>query len=401
MKPLHGIHVVDLSAVFSGPMCTALLADQGADVIKVESPEGDTTRHIGPAKGDLAASFIAANRGKRNLALDLKSPDAIAVLHALLAKADVLVENFRPGVMARLGLADADLAARFPKLIRVSITGFGADGPRAQDKAYDAVIQALGGLAASQRDPTSGAPVVLASTVSDKVTALTAAQAVTAALFARDRPGGTGLGQRVEVAMLDATVAFQWTDAMYNHVWVDDPPAAFPEFGANQRAWRTADGYVATMVPQPAEFLGMCTALGHPEIVDDPRFATLPARYRNGKALRALLEPLMAQFDNATLEARFRAHGAALGRVNERTDLMADPQVLHNGCAVLVPNGGGEPVRVARSAARFDGQVQAPSTGAAHLGEHSISVLQALGFDAQRIDALLANGTVRLPKAPA
>ena len=399
--PLQGIRIVDLSTVFSGPMCAALLADQGAEVIKVESPDGDTTRNIGPAKGDLAASFIAANRGKRNLALDLKSPDAKAVLHALLARADVLIENYRPGVMDRLGLADADLAARFPTLIRVSITGFGADGPRAQDKAYDAVIQAIGGLAASQRDPATGAPVILASTVSDKVTALTAAQAVTAALFARDRRGGDGQGRRVEVAMLDATVAFQWPDAMYNHVWVDGAPPPFPEFGATQRPWRTADGYVATMVPQQAEFLGMCTALGRPEIMDDPRFATLPARYRHGKELRATLEPLMAQFDNATLETRFRAHGAALGRVNERPELLADPQVQHNGCAVLVPNGDGEQVRVARSAARFDGQVQSPTRGAARLGEHSREVLQELGFDAERIAALVASGTVRLPKKPA
>jgi crotonobetainyl-CoA:carnitine CoA-transferase CaiB-like acyl-CoA transferase len=395
--PLQGIRIVDLSTVFSGPMCTALLADQGAEVVKVEAPEGDTTRSIGPAKGDLAASYIAANRGKRNIALDLKQPAALDVLQALLAQADVLVENMRPGVMARLGLADADLAARYPRLIRVSITGFGPDGPRAQDKAYDAVIQAIGGLAASQRDPATGAPVILASTVSDKVTALTAAQAVTAALFARDRRGGDGRGRRVELAMLDATVAFQWPDAMYNHVWVDDAPPPFPEFGATQRPWRTADGYVATMVPQQAEFLGMCTALGHPEIMDDPRFATLPARYRHGEELRATLEPLMALFDNATLEARFRAHGAALGRVNERPALLADPQVQHNGCAVLVPNGDGEPVRVARSAARFDGQVQAPTHGAARLGEHSRQILAELGFDAQRIAALVASGAVRLP----
>jgi len=397
-RPLQGLHVVDLSTVFSGPMCGALLADQGAEVVKVEALDGDTTRHIGPAKGDLAASYIAANRGKRNIALDLKQPDALAVLHALLARADVLIENMRPGVMARLGLADADLAVRHPRLIRLSITGFGPDGPRAQDKAYDAVIQAIGGLAASQRDPGTGAPVVLASTVSDKVTALTAAQAVTAALFARDRPGGSGLGGRVEVAMLDATVAFQWPDAMYNHVWVDDAPPPFPEFGATQRAWRTADGFVATMVPQQAEFLGMCTALGHPEIIDDPRFATQPVRYRHGKELRALLEPLMAGFDNATLEARFRTHGAALGRVNERPDLLVDPQVQHNGCAVLVANGDGEQVRVARSAARFDGEAQVPTRGAARLGEHSAELLQELGFDAERIAALVASGAVRLSR---
>jgi len=398
--PLQGIRIIDMSAVFSGPMATALLADQGAEVIKVESPEGDTTRFIGPAKGDLAASYVAANRNKRNLALDLKSPDALPVLHALLATADVLVENFRPGVMARLGLTDADLAARFPALIRVSITGFGADGPRGQDKAYDAVIQALGGLACSQRDPATGAPVILASTVSDKVTALTAAQAITAALFQRTRNGHRG--QRVEVAMLDATVAFQWPDAMYNHVWVDHPPKPFPEFGATQRPWRTADGYVATMVPQQAEFQALCNALGQPQITQDQRFASQVARYQHGPEVRAVLAPLFAQMDTATLERRCREEGAALGRVNERLDLLADPQVQHNGCAVLVANGDGEPVRVARSAALFDGQAQVPQRGAARLGEHSVEVLRELGFDDARIDALVASGAVRRPTpAPA
>ena len=396
-RPLHGIRIVDLSTVFSGPMAATLLSDQGADVIKVESLDGDTTRHIGPAKGDLSSSFIAANRGKRNLAIDLKAPAAHEVLHALLTRADVLIENFRPGVMQRLGLADADLAERHPRLIRASITGFGADGPRAADKAYDAVIQALGGLAASQRDPATGAPVILASTISDKVTALTAAQAITAALFARERDGQ---GRRVEVAMLDATVAFQWPDAMYNYVWLDDPPPPMPEFGATQRAWRTADGHVATMVPQPAEFAGMCAALGRPDIPQDPRFSTLPARYRNGPALRALLEPLMAQFDNATLEERFRSHGAALGRVNERPEVLTDPQVLHNQTVVTVVNGTAGPVRVARGAARFDGQPMAPLRGAARLGEHSIEVLREVGVDDAQIAALVERGVVRVRTAP-
>jgi crotonobetainyl-CoA:carnitine CoA-transferase CaiB-like acyl-CoA transferase len=396
-KPLAGLKVVELGTLIAGPFCTRILAEFGAEVIKVESPDGDTTRFIGPAKGDLAASYVAANRNKRNLALDLKSPQAIGVLHALLARADVLVENFRPGVMARLGLADDDLAARFPSLVRVSITGFGPDGPRGQDKAYDAVIQALGGLACAQRDPASGAPVILASTVSDKVTALTAAQAITAALFARARDGGRG--RRVEVAMLDATVAFQWPDAMYNHVWVDNAPPAFPEFGATQRPWRTADGWVATMVPQQAEFQALCNALGQPGITQDPRFASQVARYHHGPEVRAVLEPLFARIDTATLEQRCRAEGAALGRVNERTDLLADPQVQHNGCAVLVANGDGDRVRVARSAARFDSAAMVPTRGAARLGEHSTEVLQELGYDAEAIAALVASGAVRLPQA--
>lgn len=393
-RPLDGIRIVDLSAVFSGPMATTLLSDQGADVIKVESPEGDTTRQIGPSKAGLSATYIAANRGKRNIALDLKSPAAKPVLQALIASADVLVENFRPGVMARLGLADTDLAARYPGLVRLSITGFGPDGPRAADKAYDAVIQAVGGVAASQRDPATGDPVVLSSTVCDKLTALTAAQAVTAALLARTRDGR---GRRVEVSMLDATLAFQWPDAMYNHVFIDEPPAPFPEFGATQRPWRTADGFVATMAPQQAEFAAMCAALGRPDIVDDPRFATLPARYRHGRELRALLEPLYAQFDRQTLEAEFRARGAPLGLVNNKHEVLTDPQVLHNQALVALDNGAAGQVRVARSAARFDGQAQAPGCGGAQLGEHSRSVLQELGFSDVDIAALLAAGVVRGP----
>jgi len=397
-RPLAGIRIVDLSTVFSGPMATTLLSDQGAEVIKVEAPEGDTSRAIGPAKGDLSSSFIAANRGKRNLSIDLKAPAARDVLLALIARADVLVENFRPGVMARLGLHDAELAARHPALIRLSITGFGADGPRSGDKAYDAVIQAVGGVAASQRDPATGDPVMLSGTVCDKLTALTAAQAVTAALFARSRDGR---GRRVEVSMLDATLAFQWPDAMYNHVFVDEPPAPFPEFGANQRPWRTADGFVATMVPQQAEFAGMCAALGRPDIVQDPRFATLPARYRHGRELRALLEPLMAAFDSQTLEGAFRARGAPLGPIHDKAAVLTDPQVVHNQTLVSVDNGTAGRVRVARSAARFDGHAQTPQAGAARLGEHGRAVLQELGLDDAQIDALARAGVLRLPPEPA
>ena len=395
-QPLQGIRIVDLTTVFSGPMAAALLGDQGAEVIKVESPEGDTARLVGHTKGDLSSSFIAANRGKRCIALDLKAPAARDLLLALIARADVLMENFRPGVMARLGLADADLAARFPKLIRLSITGFGATGPRAADKAYDAVIQAVGGVAASQRDPRTGDPVMLATTVCDKVTALTAAQAVTAALLARERDGQ---GRRVEVAMLDATLAFQWPDAMYNHVFLDEPPAPFPEFGASQRPWRVVDGFVATMVPRQDEFIGLCKALGQPDLPQDQRFASQPARYRNGPALRTLLEPVFAGLTKATLEAACRAHGVPLGVLNEHAEVLTDPQVQHNAMLLTLANGAAGRVRVARAAALFDGQPQQPHSGAGRLGEHGLAVLAELGLAGHEIDKLVADGVLKLPKA--
>jgi crotonobetainyl-CoA:carnitine CoA-transferase CaiB-like acyl-CoA transferase len=393
--PLAGVRIVDLSTVLSGPLATALLADQGAEVVKVESPEGDTARRVGPAKGDQSAMFIAANRGKRCIALDLKAAAAHPVLHALIGRADVLVENFRPGVMARLGLADAMLAERYPRLVRLSITGFGPDGPRAGDKAYDAVIQAVSGVSATHPVRATGEPDLLPTLVCDKLTALTAAQAVTAALLAR---ASDGRGRRVQVSMLDAALAFQWPDAMYNQVFLDNPPPPFPEVGATTRPWRTADGHVATMSPQQAEFAAICDSLGRPDIAQDPRFATSAGRNHHGQALRDLLEPFMARQTTANLEAAARERHAPLGAVLSRAQVVADPQVRHNQTLVTVNNGALGRVRLARSAALFDGVAQAPSTGAAAIGAHGAELLRELGFSDDAIQALVAQRVLRLPE---
>ena len=391
--PLVGLHVLDLSTVVSGPMATALLADQGAAVIKVESPDGDTCRFIGPTKGDLSAIYIAINRGKRSLAMDLKAPGAAAILHALVRRADVVVSNFRPGVLDRLGLDDATLAGLNPRLIRLVISGYGATGPAAGDRVYDAVIQAVAGVAASNRNPHTGAPHLVPTLVVDKLTAITAAQAVSTALYARERDGQ---GRRVDVSMLDAMLAFQWPDAMYNHVFIDQPPPHFPELGATQKPWQTADGYAATMAPQQSEFAGQCTALGQPEIADDPRFATQRLRNRHAPELRALLEPLMARFTNQQLLANFRAHGAPLGLVNERPAVLTDPQVQHNQALVEIDHGDVGRVRLARQGARFDGQPLPPAGPAAHLGQHGAAVLAELGFSAAQVAQWVADKTVSL-----
>jgi len=392
--PLAGIRIVDLSTVLSGPLATALLADQGADVIKVESPEGDTARRVGPAKGDQSAMFITANRGKRLIALDLKAPQARPVLHALIDRADVLVENFRPGVMARLGLDDALLAERWPALIRLSITGFGNDGPRAGDKAYDAVIQAVSGFSASHPVRTTGEPDLLPTLVCDKLTALTAAQAVTAALLARTRDGR---GRRVQVSMLDAALAFQWPDAMYKHVFVEGSPPDFPEIGTTTRPWRTTDGHVATMTPQQAEFKAVCAALGRPDIGEDPRFATSASRMKYGPELRALLEPLMAARRTAELEADARALHAPLGAVLTRQQVLDDPQVRHNGSVVTLDDPATGPLRLARSAALFDGVPQEPRGASGAIGADGPALLRELGLRDDEIQTLAAAGVLHLP----
>ena len=203
--PLHGIRIIDLSAVVSGPMATGILADQGADVIKIEPPKGDLTRVIGPAQGDISALFASINRGKRSLVLDLKHPAGKAILRELLAGADALVENFRPGALDRLGFSFEVLQQINPRLVCLSIAGFGHSGPMAGYRVYDPVIQAVSGFADAHPDPDTGEPRLLQTLLCDKVTALTAAQALTAALLAR---GPEGRGQRIELSMLDAALAF-------------------------------------------------------------------------------------------------------------------------------------------------------------------------------------------------
>lgn len=394
--PLEGIRVVDLSTVLSGPLAASMLADQGAEVIKVESLEGDTCRLIGPAKGDLSAMYIATNRGKKSLAMDLKAPQAKAILAKLLVKADVVINNFRPGVMARLGLDDEALVAINPRLIRLSITGFGTQGDARDDKAYDAVIQAVTGVAATQRNPINGQPTVLATAVCDKLTALTASQAIVSALFARERDGK---GRRIDLSMLDASLAFQWPDAMYNHVFMEEPPATFPEFGINQKPYKTLDGFVASMCPQNSEFRGQCKALGREDIADDPRFATLPLRTRHGKELRELIEPLMATFTTQQLIESFRQQTTPIGRINERQDVLTDAQVVQSGSLVEFEHGKLGKVRLPQHPAFFDGKRLAPSRLAAHLGEHGWEVMHSLGYTDAEIQNLTAAKVLKVPPA--
>ncbi len=388
--PLAGIRVLDLSAVYSGPMAAALLADQGADVIKVESPGGDICRGIGPVKGDISATFVAMNRGKRSIVLDLKKKAGQDVLRDLIARTDVLMENFRPGVMAKLGFDRDTLEQINPRLIYLSITGFGQDGPYTEARVYDAVIQAVSGMCASHLEKPGGEPGLVATTICDKLTSITAAQAVTTALLARERDGH---GRIVELNMLDTALAFNWPDAMYNHMWLDDPPPPSPEVGGTLRPYKTRDGYLTTMTPQQGEFNALCKGLGASELAQDPRFSSLPARSRHPKEIRATLEPLFAAHDTDALVARLHAADAPVGKVNRKIEVLTDPQVVHNRALVEIDHGKLGRIRVARAAARFDRAEPAPLRPAPHLGADGEDVLRELGYDNGRI-AQLKNAAV-------
>ncbi len=385
---LAGIRVLDLSQIVSGPLAACVLADQGAEVIKVETPGGDPVRGFGPAKGDLSATFIAVNRGKRGIVLDLKQPSGGAVLRDLIARADVLIENFRPGVIDRLGFGYAACRALNPRLIFASITGFGPDGPYANIRVYDPVVQAVSGLAATQTD-AAGRPGLIKSLVADKVTGLTAAQAITAALFHRER---TGEAQRVDVAMLDAAVAFNWPDGMYNHSFADDAPPPWPPYGDTNATRDAADGHVVVGALQDAEFAALVRALGCDDLADDPRLKSLAGRMRH----RAEYQPrITAALEAASLDvlmAGFVREGAVGGRVNALAQVADDAQVVHNDLVAEIDHGALGRVRTARHAARFAATPVPPPGCAPHLGEHTAAVLSELGRSDADIAALLTCG---------
>ena len=348
MGPLAGIRVLDLSQIVSGPMAAAWLADQGADVIKVETPAGDPVRFVGAKKGRVSALFVSVNRGKRGELVDLKSPDGRARLEELVGWADVLVENFRPGAMDRLGLGEARCRALNPRLIWCAITGFGPDGPYAGLRAYDPVVQAASGLAAIQADP-DGTPRLVGTIICDKVAALTAAQAITAALFHRER---TGVAQRIDIAMLDAAIAFTWPEGMYNQSFTD-PADPAPDYASLGRLWQAADGHVALGALQDIEFEAVRATLGRPESLADPAYNSFEGRLADYPAVLAAMAAEVAKRTRAELMQGFTTHGAVGCVVNSRDDVPADPQVVHNGCLVEVEQPGCGPVRVARHPIRF------------------------------------------------
>jgi crotonobetainyl-CoA:carnitine CoA-transferase CaiB-like acyl-CoA transferase len=391
--PLAGVRIVDCSAVISGPLATTLLADQGADVIKVEPPgAGDVLRAVGSSRGGMSGLFHVANRGKRSLALNLAHETGRALLRELVRGADVFVQNFRPGVAERMGIGAEALRAAQPELIYVSISGFGSTGPYARQRVYDNVIQAFSGMAAVQREGTDPRP--LRQLACDKITALTAAQAISAALFARARGRG---GRHVELSMLDASIAFLWPDAGADHTLLGDGVARQPTIGSRYSLLRVADGWASVTVLTDAEFRGFCRASGRADIAADPRFATVAARLGNLPALAKLLTDDLAEaLGKLTREealARFSAEDVPCGVVRELDELHVDPQVVANRTFVEREHPLAGRLREPRPAARFGGGPLEPARPAPSLGQHTDEILRELRAGG-RIASLRADGIV-------
>lgn len=375
--PLAGLRVLDFSRMLAGPFCTALLADAGADVIKIESPDGDDARHFAPRVGGESTYFLLINRGKRSLVLDLKSEAGRRAVYKLAESADIVVENFRPGVAARLGIDYATLAAINPKLVYASISGFGQEGPLSHRPAYDIVAQAMSGIM-SVNGPAGSGPNRVGESIGDLIAGLQATWSILAALHGRERDGR---GQHLDVAMVDSIFAIMIT-ALSQYLFTGEVPQrignAHP-ISAPLDSFEAADGHLVIAVANDALFARLASAVGRPEIAEDPRFATDAARKQNEAALKAILEAWTKARSVADAVAALDAAAVPASPILSIDQVIAGIHAQARGLVrtVLHPTAGEIPV--VPQPVHFLGSGPLPTRPAPLLGEHTAAILETLG----------------------
>ncbi len=393
MGALDGIRVLDLSQGAAGPICTMHLGDLGAAVVKVEPPGGEWGRELGPPfVGDVAAAFVGMNRNKRSIAVDLKRPGGRGVVARLAAGSDVVVESFRPGVMARLGLDYDTLAADHPGLVYCAISAFGQDGPWRHRPGVDGIVQGASGLMCVTGEPDGG-PVKVGVPAADTTAGFLAAQGVLAALFARER---TGRGQRVDVSLLDALLAFQ-TVPLAMYLASGEPPGrtgSGAAYAAPNEAFPTRDGFIMVAAYTPERWARLCEVLGRPDVAADPRFKSNAGRVRHRAALRDTLTAILRTRTSAEWVAALDAADIMCGPIATYPDVVALPQVRHNRMVVSLDHPRLGRTDVVGSPLRFSGTPTAVRRPAPLPGEHSLEVLLGAGFSVREIAELAAAGVV-------
>lgn len=396
MKPgaLDGLKVVDLTRVVAGPLCTQILADHGAEVVKVEAPEGDETRRLGPpfdAEGD-AAYFSGLNRNKRAIALDLGLPAGRQVLQRLIAEADVLIENFLPGTMKKWGLDyEADLSPRHPRLVYCSVTGFGADGPLGGRPGYDAVSQALCGIMSVNGFPETG-PARLGIPVVDIATGMNATIAILLALAERQR---SGRGQRAEVTLFDSALAMLHPHASNSFMGGAEPrlPGNAHVSISTYDTYQAADGKIFLGIVTEAQFRKFCALLGREDMPRDERFSSNMARLANRPAMHQAIEEMLCGHTVASLFERLMAAGIPAGVVRSIAQAINDPHALHRG--MVVSQGDYRAINAAQTLARTPASLRTlPPTFARDTRE----VLRGAGYSNAEIDSFVASGVAPLKK---
>ncbi len=390
--PLTGVRVIDLASMMSGPWAADILGDQGADVIKVEVPgKGDHVRSLPNRSGDMSAMFVNVNRSKRSITLNLKSAEGVAVLERLVGGADIVVQNFRPGVVERLGIGYDELSRVNPRLIYLSMSGFGEVGPDSAQRVYDPLIQALTGLTTIQAGSDAERPRLVRTILPDKLSAVVASQALTAALFARER---TGRGQHIRLSMLESVLSFLWASDMGAFTFADKPVPIEKGGSFIDLIYETADGYMTIATNSNAEWQALCRAVGHPEWIDDERFATPIGRSDHIDERLALVQSALSRKSTDEWMALMHEFDVPAAPTLTRAQVIEHPQVLATGIIVESEHPAAGRLRQARVPARFSDTVPEPPRGAPRLGEHNAEVLTELGYDDVELAALVERGVV-------
>ncbi|MCP5083980.1 MAG: CoA transferase [Alphaproteobacteria bacterium] len=372
--PLSGVRIIDLSTVVSGPMATMMLADQGAEVIKIEREDGDFTRQLATRRAGYSAIYLNNNRNKKSVVVDLKSPEGLGAVKQLCRDADVFVQNFRPGVAKRLGLGPEVLRALNPRLIYMSIAGFGFDGPLVGKPVYDPLVQAVSSLTTVQAGSDEERPRLIRTIVPDKLTAVQASQAITAALFSRER---TGEGQEVQLSMLDTVVSFLWGSDMNGHTFVGDELEREESQSFIDLIYEVSDGYATISVMQDKHWEGLAKATDRPDILEDRRFLNAELREMNRDARLALTQAIVSEMKRDELLERLEQEGVPCAPVLTRSEMRVHPQVAANQAVIEYEHPVAGRLRQARNPAVFHGTPTGKVTPAPALGEHTDEILGA------------------------
>jgi crotonobetainyl-CoA:carnitine CoA-transferase CaiB-like acyl-CoA transferase len=395
---LQGIRVLDLSRVIAGPSCAALLGDLGADVVKLERPGGGDDLRALRGNGRMSASFAAVNRNKRGIAVDLQTPEGARLAFDLARRADVVIENFLPGVAEKLGLGYAAVRAANPAVVYASVTGFGQTGPLARKPGYNTIAQGMSGLMALTGMP-GDPPTRVGGSVSDVAASYMTFGMINAALVHRFR---TGEGQQVDVSLVSASLGL-----------LPDPVAIYFDTGERPKragnrnlnlspaeAFQAKDGFVNVVLMNPDQWGRFCQALGDPAMETDPRFATNPARLENHAAFKARVEAILGTASATDWVARLEAGGIAAGPIYEFHEVFEDPQVRHLGLVAEVEQPGAGKVKMLTFPGRASGTPPRIARPAPLLGQHTAEVLGELGLAREEIDRLAAAGVIVLGEQP-
>ncbi|WP_156681286.1 CaiB/BaiF CoA transferase family protein [Sphingomonas profundi] len=375
--PLNGVTVIEVGGWFTGAMATCMMADQGADVIKIEAPGGDGFRQTGTARGGHAAMFMSANRNKRSVTLDLKQAEDLAALRALVGKADVFVQNARPGAMARLGLDADTLRGADPRLIHVSISAYGQTGPNALEGGFDTLLQALSGLCVVQGGGPAHRPQMVRTLAVDKMTSPIVAQAISSALYARER---TGVGATLDYAMLDGMVWWMWPDGMTSQTFIGDGVEVAPDLAEIDFLCPTDDGFIVATPHMEPHWLAFTELIGRIDVRADPRFRTARTRQVNMGPYSELVRGAFAGRTTADWCRLLRERQIPCAPVLAPHEVADYPQVVWNGTIEEIDHPEAGRYRSARAPVRFDGVAAGTRTPPPAPGQDTEAVLREYGI---------------------